>query len=607
MNRNFVNQYDVIHHEINLENPLTVGNGDFAYTCDITGLQTFFANYQQIPLCTMTNLFWAHKPKEGECPYKTYVKASNGEVVKYMTDVTAKSYASYRDDSFKFDLFKLVFLYDNQPIQIQDIHSIYQRLSLFEGKIISDFTIQNEKVHVETKIPQLHHNLQIQVKTKLKKLSIQILFFEPSSNRFGRTDSPSKYQFNEDNSISIEHETVKYQLYYQTNMQHKDSLFLVEEESKLIISLTNDFKDDTDMEKYFLKAKQMDTQDEELNRRMVLSLYLHKVNTLGMYPPAETGLTCNSWYGKFHLEMHLWHHLGLIRFGLYEYVLPSLNWYLSLYDSSKKRAEEQGYMGIRFPKMTDDKGEDTPSNIGCLLIWQMPHLFVIIDEILKQNSKAIQFQKYLPLLVGLTDFMVSFFYKKDGKYHLDSPLIPANENVKFDCDTPIFEECYILHSFEIFKRWIAEYHMNYDTDKIDDILKNYVPLEIHEGCYEAYIGCIDTYTKLNYDHPMMIGMYSYFKSRIVDKQIISNTLNKILNCWTIDQTWGWDFPMLAMAANNLGKKDLAISILKMNAAKNQYLKNGHNPQYPKESLPLYLPGNGAFLLAISHIFGEDDE
>ena len=24
-------------------------------------------------------------------------------------------------------------------------------------------------------------------------------------------------------------------------------------------------------------------------------------------PPQETGLTCNSWYGKFHLEMHYWH------------------------------------------------------------------------------------------------------------------------------------------------------------------------------------------------------------------------------------------------------------------------------------------------------------
>lgn len=37
------------------------------------------------------------------------------------------------------------------------------------------------------------------------------------------------------------------------------------------------------------------------------------------------------------------------------------------------------------------------------------------------------------------------------------------------------------------------------------------------------------------------------------------------------------------------------------------LKNGHNPQYPKKDLPIYLPGNGALLLAISHIYEVKNE
>ncbi|MDE6583952.1 MAG: hypothetical protein K2K15_00980, partial [Anaeroplasmataceae bacterium] len=136
-------------------------------------------------------------------------------------------------------------------------------------------------------------------------------------------------------------------------------------------------------------------------------------------------------------------------------------------------------------------------------------------------------------------------------------------------------------------------------------IDRHVPLEIKDDCYEAYIGCKDTYTKYNHDHPMMIGMYSYFKSSIVNKDIIKNTLHKILKSWSLDDTWGWDFPMLAMCAENIGDHALAISILKMNALKNGYLKNGHNPQLPKNALPLYLPGNGAFLLAISHMFEEE--
>ncbi|MDE6661274.1 MAG: hypothetical protein K2J93_05585, partial [Anaeroplasmataceae bacterium] len=447
--------------------------------------------------------------------------------VSYMTDTEASNYNQYRDDVFKFDLFKLVFLYQGCPLEMNQVKKIHQELFLYEGKIYSEFQYKNESIIVETNIPQEHHNLQIKVKSMLKDLQIQLLFLKPASSLLGSTlEEVHSYEIN-DSKIRIQTPYISYELFYETNMKRRDSIFEVNQKSYLSISLNGDFCDDEQMKKYFDIAKCIDTEDAELNRRMVLSLYLLKVNTLGIYPPAETGLTCNSWYGKFHLEMHLWHHLGLIRFGLYSYVLSSLKWYLSIYDSSKRRANEQGYEGIRFPKMTDYRGKDTPSNIGCLLIWQMPHLFVLLDEILKQNPKAILLEEWLPTLQGLIDFMVSFYYLKDGKYHLDSPIIPANENVRYDCDTPIFEECYTIHAFEIFKRWKEEYQWEYDTTRLEDIIKNHVPLEVYNGYYEAFIGCKTTYAEYNFDHPMMVGMFSYFRSSIVDPIIIENTLHKI--------------------------------------------------------------------------------
>lgn len=51
-----------------------------------------------------------------------------------------------------------------------------------------------------------------------------------------------------------------------------------------------------------------DPRAGELARRtLVLSQYLTAIQCAGTLPPQETGLTCNSWYGKFHLEMHWWH------------------------------------------------------------------------------------------------------------------------------------------------------------------------------------------------------------------------------------------------------------------------------------------------------------
>lgn len=602
MKKEFISKYNVELHHFDMCHPLTVGNGNFAFTCDITGLQTFYQEYISIPLCTMSNLIWGKQKGEGDFPFQEYTKRSNGTTVKYMTNTQAETYDQYRDDFFKFDLFKLVFLYNGEPLMRNKITQICQKLILYEGKIQSEFCYDNIKVHVETKIQQAYNNLQIKIKTALKGLQIKVLFLNPSSNLCGSTlKEIATYQINS-TFIEMQSDYAKYKLFYQTNMLRDHLVFEVGMDSFLSISLDGNFQEDQGMEEYFATAKCIDTKDEELNRRMVLSLYLMKVNTLGIYPPSETGLTCNSWYGKFHLEMHLWHHLGIIRFGLYKYVIPSLKWYLGLLDSSRKRAEEQGYQGIRLPKMTDPRGDDTPSNIGCLLIWQMPHLFIFLDEIQKQNTQAIDLNEYFPLLIGLVEFMSSFYYWKDGAYHLDSPLIPANENVEYDSDTPIFEECYTLYAFTIFLRWVKEYSISFDTTKILDILKHYVPLEIQNGCYEAFIGCKETYTKYNHDHPMIVGMYSYFASPLVEPKIIRNTLNKILDSWNLEDTWGWDFPMLSMVANRLQDRDLAIKILKMQALKNSYLFNGHNPQLPKQNLPIYLPGNGAFLLAISHIF-----
>ena len=50
-----------------------------------------------------------------------------------------------------------------------------------------------------------------------------------------------------------------------------------------------------------------DVRAKELERRVVLSQYLLAIQCAGSTPPQETGLTYNSWFGKFHLEMIWWH------------------------------------------------------------------------------------------------------------------------------------------------------------------------------------------------------------------------------------------------------------------------------------------------------------
>ena len=58
-----------------------------------------------------------------------------------------------------------------------------------------------------------------------------------------------------------------------------------------------------------------DPRWRELERRIVLSQYLTAIQCAGRTPPQETGLTFNSWHGKFHLEMHWWHAVALRPLG----------------------------------------------------------------------------------------------------------------------------------------------------------------------------------------------------------------------------------------------------------------------------------------------------
>jgi threonine dehydrogenase-like Zn-dependent dehydrogenase len=54
-----VTRHNVVLHQFDADNPLTVGNGGFAFTVDATGLQTFPEAFEHtIPLGTLSDWGW---------------------------------------------------------------------------------------------------------------------------------------------------------------------------------------------------------------------------------------------------------------------------------------------------------------------------------------------------------------------------------------------------------------------------------------------------------------------------------------------------------------------------------------------------------------------
>lgn len=166
-----------------------------------------------------------------------------------------------------------------------------------------------------------------------------------------------------------------------------------------------------------------DPRAKELERRIVLSQYLSAVQCSGSLPPQETGLTCNSWYGKFHLEMHPSHSAWMPLWNRGELLERSLPWYRDHLPQAEWNAAKNGYRGARWPKMVGTEGIDSPSPIATLLIWQQPHIIWLL-ELLYRAAPREEFLRENWLLVEGTpiSWRISLFSTRRAAATSWSPL-----------------------------------------------------------------------------------------------------------------------------------------------------------------------------------------
>lgn len=341
-----------------------------------------------------------------------------------------------------------------------------------------------------------------------------------------------------------------------------------------------------------------DPRAPELERRVVLSQYLTAVNCAGSTPPQETGLAVNSWSGKFHLEMHWWHAAHFALWGRPELLERSLPWYRSILPRARATAGRQGFRGARWPKQVGPEGRESPSEIGAFIVWQQPHLIYFAELLRRVRPGALE--DYRDLVFETAEFMASFA----GGGHLGPPLVPAQESYyesRRSVRDPAFELAYWWWGLETAQRWRGLLGLDPDPEWARVLHGLARPL-VRDGVYAA-IG-VEPYT-IRTDHPSMTGALGFVPpTPLIDPETMRATLHDVLADWDLESTWGWDYPMLAMCAARLGEPDTAVDALLMDAPKNTYLASGHNHQWPG-LLPLYLPGNGGLLAAVAHMAAEE--
>ena len=641
--RALVSRHNVIQETLDPLSPLTVGNGRFCYTADVTGIQTLRSEYESgIPLSTMAEWGWNSHPNTTQAHPEEAIKhvRSGDREVPYLVNQDADAANWLRANPHQSNLGCVGFVTgDGRSISSNKVQAPNQVLDLWRGHLRSTFVYDGASVEVETVCHPARNTLGIRAespKISAGDLAIEIAF-PYTSAVWGRdpADWDSADVHNSEMTVGPDRTVIERKLdtlSYVCDVRYGSDVsayqtgphtLCIRSRKADAIELTVTFSTrSVDEPVSFASIKEAssaaweafwqsggavdlsESQDprwRELERRVILSQYLTACQSTGAFPPAETGLTCNSWFGKFHLEMHWWHSVHFALWGRIDKMIPSLDFYRRILDRARETARDQGYAGARWPKMVGPDGQESPSKVGPFLIWQQPHPIYYAELYYRHDDSHETLNAYRDVVFETAEFMANFACWNDerGCFDLGPPLIPAQENHRPEATfNPTYELVYWRWALNVAQQWRERLGMSRESlwDKVIDDL---APLPSRGGLYVATQNKLDTWDdeQLWRDHPSFLCALGVLPGDGVDREIMRATLKKTCHVWDWERAWGWDFPVAAMCAARLGEGKRAIDLLLMDVTKNQYLANGHN--YQADRLPIYLPGNGGLLTTIA--------
>lgn len=664
--RELIDGHNPVLMEADKESALTVGNGELAFTADITGLQTLYEEYDVLPLCTMSQWGWHTKPvSEERYSYTlddlvmTEYDDCTGRHVVYPKKKMPGNEAVYdwlRQNPHRLNLARIGLRYQGREIRMEELTDIRQELKLYEGVLESAFRLNGVLCKVKTAC----HNqgkdmLAFEIESGLLEtgeLTVAIRF------PYGSPDiTASDWNSGELHKTEVldgagaetaQGGAEKPGAADGTDMPAAVLLHRQLDRDGCYVGLRSNGSFAAEPERHFVEVKaagsvlllsaafgkeirqaQADTVSEileasragwkdfwekggiirlnrsrdsrawELERRIILSQYLMAVNSSGSTPPQETGLTCNSWYGKMHLEMYLWHCAWLPLWNHCDLLERSLKWYREHLPQARENAARNGYKGARWPKMIASEGIDCPSAIAPLLVWQQPHIIYMLEMVWRREQKRAVLEENWQVVKETADFMADFaVWNREKKcYELCAPVIPVQEcHKETEVLNPAFEIAYWRETLRIAADWAERLGKAPDAKWLE-VAEHMAELTAEDGVYLAHEKCHTTFTEFNKDHPSMLGAYGLIEDDRIDKEVMRDTLHLVEKCWEYPTLWGWDFALMAMTAVRLNEPETAVSLLLKDTLKNCYLASGNNMQISRKDLPLYLPGNGSLLLA----------
>jgi hypothetical protein len=189
-----VSRHKVVNDHADPLSSLSVGNGQFAFTVDITGLQSFPEAYEKgVPLGTQSEWGWHSFIDTGHYSFSETLRNYNfnGKNVSYSvqskgTDRSKNAVEWFRQNPHRLQLGNIgleIIKKDGTLATIEDIQQVHQTLDLWKGEIHSSFSVEGIPVEVFTYCHQTQDLVSCKIISpflKEKRLRVRIRFPYPT-------------------------------------------------------------------------------------------------------------------------------------------------------------------------------------------------------------------------------------------------------------------------------------------------------------------------------------------------------------------------------------------------------------------------------------------
>jgi hypothetical protein len=633
-----VSRHNPVVKSVDVDAPLSVGNGRFAFTADVTGLQTLGPQYFRNGIPTETLARWAWHSEANPNGYtlkdasRPFTEA-DGRVVSYPTSGSSPAGIWLRRNPHDVPIGQIWFEADKKDgttLGPDDIRDPEQTLDLWRGVIASNFLLGGAAVKVTTVCHPMLDLVAVRVESPLigeGKLSVRIGFPRghdievkntPGLDWSGPERHQTKVLSRAANRVDLERridETryftsvawggaadfaeVSAHHYRLTARKGEGTLsfgvaFSPEPIKQKLPSVDETVLASAARWSSFWKSGaavdfsgSRDPRAQVLERRVVLSQYLTAIQMGGGVPPQETGLTVSTWYGKHHTEMTWWNTAHFALWGRPDRMASLLDWFVRRLPEAREIAKGRGLRGARWPKMVGPEARESPGG-NPLIVWNQPHPIYLAELLYRAGKDRATLARYRDLVFETAEGLASMVHldPKRGVYVLGPPLWIAQEIYdQAKSQNPSFELSYWRFALRTAQTWRERLGLP-RSKEWDDVLKALAPLPVKDGRYVALESNPDTFDNIEsrHDHPTMLAPLGLLPGDGVDRATMERTLDAVLKTWDWEtKIWGWDYPMIAMTAARLGRPEVALEILLRDGPNNRYMPNGHCPQRSDEA------------------------